>query len=168
MLDLGSGGGIDVLLSAKRVGPTGHAYGLDMTDEMLDLARRNTTEAGATNVTFLKGQIEQIPLADATIDVIISNCVINLSTDKPAVFSEMQRVLRKGGRIGLSDVVVDNDLDPATILEQAVRIGCVAGALTFDAYQQQLTSAGFGDITVMSTHEFGEGLHSAIIRATKA
>ncbi len=113
VLDLGSGGGIDVLLSAKRVGPTGHAYGLDMTDEMLDLARRNATEAGATNVTFLNGQIEQIPLPDASIDVIISNCVINLSTDKPAVFAEMQRVLRSGGRIGISDVVVDNDLDPA-------------------------------------------------------
>lgn len=168
VLDLGSGGGIDVLLSAKRVGPTGHAYGLDMTDEMLDLARRNATEAGATNVTFLKGQIEQIPLPDATIDVIISNCVINLSTDKPAVFAEMRRVLRTGGRIGISDVLVDNDLDPTVILEQAARIGCVAGALTFDAYQQQLSNAGFGEITVTSTHEFGKGLHSAIIRATKA
>ena len=168
VLDLGSGGGIDVLLSAKRVGPTGHAYGLDMTDEMLDLARRNATDAGATNVTFLHGQIEQIPLPDASIDVIISNCVINLSTDKPAVFSEMHRVLRNGGRIGISDVVVDNDLDPALIIEQATRIGCVAGALTFDAYQQQLTNAGFGDITVTATHEFGKGLHSAIIRATKA
>ena len=167
VLDLGSGGGIDVLLSATRVGPTGHAYGLDMTDEMLDLARRNATEAGATNVTFLRGQIEQVPLPDASIDVIISNCVINLSTDKPAVFAEMQRVLRSGGRIGISDVVVDNDLGPDIILEQAKRIGCVAGALTFDAYQLQLTSAGFANITVTSTHEFGEGLHSAIIRATK-
>ena len=135
---------------------------------MLDLARRNATEADATNVTFLKGQIEQIPLSDASVDVIISNCVINLSTDKPAVFAEMQRVLCSGGRIGISDVVVDNDLDPAAILEQAARIGCVAGSLTFDTYQQQLTHAGFTNITVTSTHDFGEGLHSAIIRATKA
>jgi ubiquinone/menaquinone biosynthesis C-methylase UbiE len=138
-----------------------------MTDEMLDLARRNATEAGATNVTFLKGQIEQIPLPDAAIDVIISNCVINLSTDKPAVFAEMQRVLRNGGRIGISDVVVDNDLDPAVIVQQASRIGCVAGALTFDAYQQHLADAGFTNVTVTSTHAFGEGLHSAIVRATK-
>jgi arsenite methyltransferase len=168
VLDLGSGGGIDVLLSAKRVGPTGHAYGLDMTAEMLDLARRNAAEAGAANVTFLHGQIERIPLPDATIDVIISNCVINLSTDKPAVFAEMRRVLRSGGRIGVSDVVVDDDIDPALILEQAARIGCVAGALTFHAYQEQLANAGFVDIAVTSTHEFGDGLHSAIIRATKA
>jgi arsenite methyltransferase len=119
-------------------------------------------------VTFLKGHIEQIPLPDAAIDVIISNCVINLSTDKPAVFAEMQRVLRGGGRIGISDVVVDNDLDPDVIREQAARIGCVAGALTFDAYRQQLTNAGFTGITLGSTHQFGEGLHSAIIRATKA
>jgi SAM-dependent methyltransferase len=168
VLDLGSGGGIDVLLSAKRVGPAGHAYGLDMTDEMLELARRNATEAGATNVTFLHGQIEQIPLPDASIDVIISNCVINLSTDKPAVFAEMHRVLRNSGRIGISDVVVDNDIAPDVILEQATRIGCVAGALTFDAYQQHLVNAGFANITVTTTHGFGEGLHSAIIRATKS
>jgi arsenite methyltransferase len=167
VLDLGSGGGIDVLLSAQRVGPYGHAYGLDMTDEMLALARRNATEAGATNVTFLKGQIEQIPLPDAAIDVIISNCVINLSTDKPAVFAEMQRVLRRGGRVGVSDVLVDEDLDPAVILEQAARIGCVAGALTFSDYRQQLASAGFTDITLTPTHDFGVGLHSVIIRATK-
>ena len=139
-----------------------------MTDEMLDLARRNVTEADATNVTFLKGQIEQIPLPNATIDVIISNCVINLSTDKPAVFAEMQRVLRNGGRIGISDVVVDNDLDPAVILEQATRIGCVAGALSFDTYHRHLINAGFADVTMTSTYEFGEGLHSAIICATKA
>ena len=168
VLDLGSGGGIDVLLSAKRVGPTGHVYGLDMTDEMLDLARRNAAEAGATNVTFLHGHIEQIPLPDASMDVIISNCVINLSVDKAAVFAEMHRVLRSGGRIGISDVVVDNDLDPALIAEQAARIGCVAGALTFDAYRDQLANAGFTNITVSATHEFGEGLHSAIIRATRA
>ena len=167
VLDLGSGGGIDVLLSAKRVGPTGHAYGLDMTDEMLELARRNATEAGAENVTFLRGHIEHIPLPDTSVDVIISNCVINLSTDKPAVFAEMQRVLRAGGRIGISDVVVDDDLDPTVVLEQAARIGCVAGALTFDEYRQHLATAGFADITLTSTHDYSEGVHSAIIRAAK-
>jgi arsenite methyltransferase len=168
VLDLGSGGGIDVLLSARRVGPSGHAYGLDMTDEMLDLARRNAAEAGATNVTFLQGQIERIPLPDASVDVIISNCVINLSTDKPTVFAEIQRVLRRGGRIGISDVVVDNDLDPAVVAEQAARIGCVAGALTFDAYTEQLAAVGFANISVTATHDYGEGVHAAIIRAAKA
>ena len=167
VLDLGSGGGIDVLLSAKRVGPTGHVYGLDMTDEMLDLARRNATEAGAANVTFLKGQIESVPLPDASIDVIISNCVINLSTDKPAVFAEMHRVLRTGGRIGISDVVADDQLEPAVILERAARVGCLAGALTFQGYQDQLAAAGFTDVTVAATHEYDQGIHSAIIRATK-
>ena len=132
----------------------------------VELARRNAAEAGANNVTFLHGQIEQIPLPDEAIDVIISNCVINLSTDKPAVFAEMRRVLRHGGRIGVSDVVADNDLDPAVIIERAPRIGCLAGALTFDAYEQQLAAAGFADITMSVTHEFGEGLYSAIIRAT--
>jgi SAM-dependent methyltransferase len=117
VLDLGSGGGIDVLLSAKRVGPTGHAYGLDMTEEMLALARRNAAEAGTNNVTFLRGQIEEIPLPDATVDVIISNCVINLSTDKPAVFHDTHRVLRGGGRIGISDVVADDNLAPTVILD---------------------------------------------------
>jgi arsenite methyltransferase len=167
VLDLGSGGGIDVLLSARRVGPTGHVYGLDMTDEMLDLARRNAAEAGVANVTFLHGHIEQIPLADALIDVIISNCVINLSIDKPAVFAEMNRVLRPGGRIGISDVVADNDLAPADILERATRVGCIAGALTFDEYDDQLRHSGFSGITVKSTYEFGAGIHSAIVRATK-
>jgi len=167
VLDLGSGGGIDVLLSAKRVGANGHVYGLDMTDEMLDLARRNATEAGATNVTFLKGQIEHVPLPDASIDVIISNCVINLSTDKPAVFAEMHRVLRTGGRIGISDVVADDQLEPAVILERAARVGCLAGALTFEGYQEQLAAAGFTNVTVAATHEYGQGIHSAIIRATK-
>ena len=167
VLDLGSGGGIDAILSAKRVGPTGHVYGLDMTDEMLDLAPRNATEAGATNVTFLHGHIEQIPLADEAIDVIISNCVINLSTDKPAVFAQMQRVLRPGGRIGISDVVADNHLATAYIVKRAARVGCLAGAMTFDDYQCQLRHAGFADITIASTQEYGDGIHSAIIRATK-
>ena len=167
VLDLGSGGGIDVLLSARRVGPTGHVYGLDMTDEMLDLARRNAAEAGAGNATFLHGHIERIPLPDASIDVIISNCVINLSTDKPAVFAQMHRVLRSGGRIGISDVVADNDLEPAVILERATRVGCLSGALTFDEYELQLRHAGFSDVTIMPTHEFGDGIHSAIVRAIK-
>jgi arsenite methyltransferase len=167
VLDLGSGGGIDVLLSARRVGPTGHAYGLDMTAEMLALARRNAAEAGATNVTFLHGQIENIPLPDASIDVIISNCVINLSTDKPAVFGQMHRVLREGGRIGVSDVVAENDLTPPVILERATRVGCLAGALTFDEYRHLLSEAGFAGITITSTFEFGEGIHSAIVRATR-
>ncbi|HZX55413.1 MAG TPA: arsenite methyltransferase [Ilumatobacteraceae bacterium] len=168
VLDLGSGGGIDVLLSARRVGPTGHAYGLDMTDEMIDLARHNATEAGATNVTFLRGQIEEIPLPDASIDVVVSNCVINLSTDKSAVFAEIHRVSRSGGRVGISDVVADDDLEPTVILERAERVGCLAGALTFDAYQRELAKVGFANVTVVPTHEYGEGIHSAIIRATKA
>ncbi|MEP7201297.1 MAG: arsenite methyltransferase [Ilumatobacteraceae bacterium] len=167
VLDLGSGGGIDVLLSAKRVGPSGHAYGLDMTDEMIDLARRNADEAGATNITFLKGQIEAIPLPDESIDVVISNCVINLSTDKPGVFAEMHRVLRPNGRIGVSDVVADNNMEAAVILERASRIGCVAGALTFDSYQRQLVGAGFADVSIHSTYQYDAGIHSAIIRATK-
>ncbi len=167
VLDLGSGGGIDVLLSAKRVGPTGHAYGLDMTDEMLDLARRNASEAGATNVTFLHGHIESIPLPDASIDVIISNCVVNLSTDKPAVFAEMHRVLRSGGRIGISDVVTDNDLDPIHRAQQAERVGCIAGALTFADYDNELAAAGFIAFNATVTHDFGAGIHSAAIRATK-
>lgn len=167
VLDLGSGGGIDVLLSARRVGPTGHVYGLDMTDEMVDLARRNAAEAGATNVTFLHGHIEEIPLPDGSIDVIISNCVVNLSTDKPAVFAQIHRVLRSGGRIGISDVVADNSLEPAVILERANRVGCVAGALTFDEYERQLRHAGFSDISVSATYEYGAGIHSAIVRATK-
>ncbi len=167
VLDLGSGGGIDVLLSAKRVGPTGHAYGLDMTDEMLDLARRNASEAAADNVTFLKGNIEQIPLPDDSIDVIISNCVINLSTDKPAVFAEAHRVLRPGGRLGVSDVVVDDDLTADEILERATRVGCVAGALTFTGYRRQLAAAGFADVTVAPTREYTAGVHAAIIHAIK-
>jgi arsenite methyltransferase len=167
VLDLGSGGGIDVLLSARRVGPTGFAYGLDMTDEMLDLARRNAAEAGADNVEFLKGRIEEIPLADASIDVIISNCVINLSVDKPAVFAEMSRVLRPGGRIGVSDVVAEDQLSPAELAERGSFVGCIAGALSTTAYREGLESVGFADVEITFTHEVADGLHGAIIRARR-
>jgi arsenite methyltransferase len=167
VLDLGSGGGIDVLLSAKRVGPTGKAYGLDMTDEMLELARRNAREAGATNVEFLKGYIEEIPLPDASVDVIISNCVINLSTDKPSVFSEMHRVLRAGGRIGVSDVVAGDELSAEERAERGSYVGCIAGALSFREYEDGLRAAGFHDVEITPTHEPAPGMHSAIVRATK-
>jgi arsenite methyltransferase len=167
VLDLGSGGGIDVLLSAKRVGPLGKAYGLDMTEEMLALARRNAVEAGATNVDFLKGQIEAIPLPAATVDVVISNCVVNLSVDKPAVFAETFRVLRPGGRLGITDVVAEDHLTPEDRAERGAWVGCIAGALTKTEYQTQLAQAGFADISVAFTHQVGDGLHSAIIRATR-
>jgi arsenite methyltransferase len=167
VLDLGSGGGIDVLLSAKRVGPTGKAYGLDMTEEMLALARANAAEAGAINVDFLKGHIEAIPLPAQTVDVVISNCVINLSTDKPATFAETFRVLRRGGRIGITDVVAEDRLSPEDRAERGAWVGCIAGALTKTEYEAQLTAAGFTDISVTFTHQVGDGLHSAIIKATR-
>jgi SAM-dependent methyltransferase len=167
VLDLGSGGGIDVLLSAKRVGPTGKAYGLDMTEEMLALARANAVEAGATNVDFLKGQIEAIPLPADTIDVVISNCVVNLSTDKPAVFAETYRVLKPGGRIGITDVVAEDRLSAEDRAERGAWVGCIAGALTRTEYENGLTAAGFNQISVAFTHQVGDGLHSAIIKATK-
>jgi SAM-dependent methyltransferase len=167
VLDLGSGGGIDVLLSAKRVGPTGKAYGLDMTDEMLDLARRNATEAGATNVEFLRGYIEDVPLPSGSVDVVISNCVINLSTDKPKVFAEMFRVLVGGGRIGISDIVADDSLTPADRAERGSYAGCVAGALSFGEYEAGLRAAGFEDVSITPTHTVGDGLHSAIVQAAK-
>jgi len=167
VLDLGSGGGIDVLLSARRVGPTGKAYGLDMTEEMLALARRNAAEAGATNVEFLKGQIEAIPLPAATVDVVISNCVVNLSVDKPAVFAEITRVLAPGGRIGISDIVAEDHLTPAERAERGSYVGCIAGALTKTEYETGLAAAGLTDIAVTFTHQVGDGLHSAIIKATK-
>jgi SAM-dependent methyltransferase len=167
VLDLGSGGGIDVLLSAKRVGPAGKAYGLDMTEEMLHLARRNAAEAGARNVDFLKGQIEAIPLPAETIDVVISNCVVNLSTDKPAVFAETFRVLKPGGRIGITDVVAEDQLSPADRAERGAWVGCIAGALSRGEYEAGLAAAGFADIAVTFTHQVGDGLHSAIIKATK-
>ena len=167
VLDLGSGGGVDVLLSAKRVGASGFAYGLDMTDEMLELARANAAKAGATNVEFLKGQIEKIPLEDASIDVVISNCVINLSTDKSAVLRETFRVLRPGGRIGVSDVVAENQLSPSERAERGSYVGCIAGALSVDEYRAGLASAGFTDIDVQFTHEVAPGMHGAIVKAVK-
>jgi arsenite methyltransferase len=167
VLDLGSGGGIDVLLSARRVGPTGRAYGLDMTDEMLALALANAARAGATNVEFLKGDIEAIPLPGNTIDVVISNCVINLSVDKPAVFAETFRVLRPGGRIGISDVVADDHLTPAERAERGSYVSCIAGALTFTEYRSGLQAAGFTEIEIIPTQQVADGMHSAIVRATK-
>ena len=167
VLDLGSGGGIDVLLSARRVGPTGFAYGVDMTDEMLELARANAIRAGAANVEFLKGRIEDVPLPDASIDVVISNCVINLSVDKPAVLAEMHRVLAPGGRIGISDVVAEDALTAADRAERGSFVGCVAGALSRGEYLEGLRAAGFTDPSVTFTHEVAPGMHSAIIRAVK-
>jgi SAM-dependent methyltransferase len=167
VLDLGSGGGIDVLLSARRVGTSGKAYGLDMTDEMLELARANAAKAGASNVEFLKGQIEAIPLPDATVDVVISNCVINLSTDKPAVLAETFRVLKPGGRFGVSDVVAEDNLTPAERAERGGWAGCIAGALSFSEYYDGLTAAGFIDVEIIPTHQAADGMHSAIIKARK-
>ncbi|MFH9073201.1 arsenite methyltransferase [Streptomyces alboflavus] len=167
VLDLGSGGGIDVLLSARRVGPTGKAYGLDMTDEMLALALANQKKAGATNVEFLKGTIEAVPLPADTVDVVISNCVINLSTDKPAVFAEMFRVLAPGGRVGVSDVVADDALSPAQRAERGDYVGCIAGALSFSEYRRGLEAAGFTDIEITPTHTVADSMRSAIVRATK-
>jgi arsenite methyltransferase len=167
VLDLGSGGGIDVLLSARRVGPTGFAYGLDMTDEMLALARANATNAGATNVEFIKGQIEAIPLPADTIDVIISNCVINLSADKAAVITEMFRVLKPGGRLGILDVVAEDHLGPDDRLARGSYSGCIAGALSKQEYLESLTLAGFVDITVDYTHAVAAEMHGAIVKAVK-
>ncbi len=154
VLDLGSGGGIDVLLSARRVGPTGFAYGLDMTDEMLALAERNKAEAGEENVTFLKGHIEAIPLPDASVDVVISNCVINLSADKDAVLREAFRVLKPGGRFAVSDVVVEGDLPAAVRTDMESYVGCVAGALEVGDYLQKLGAAGFADAAVEPTRRY--------------
>ena len=167
VLDLGSGGGIDVLLSARRVGQTGFAYGVDMTDEMLALARANAEKAGATNVEFVKGTIEDVPLPDGAVDVVISNCVINLSTDKAAVLAEMFRVLAPGGRIGVSDVVAEDHLEPADRAERGSYVGCIAGALSRREYLDGLAAAGFVDAEVQFTHEAAPGMHSAIVRAVK-
>ncbi|WP_269855549.1 arsenite methyltransferase [Streptomyces sp. RPT161] len=167
VVDLGSGGGIDVLLSARRVGPTGKAYGLDMTEEMLALALANAKKVGATNVEFLKGTIEAIPLPANTIDVVISNCVINLSTDKPAVFAETFRILVPGGRIGVSDVVADDGLTPEQRAERGDYVGCIAGALSFTEYREGLEAAGFINVEITPSHQVADGMHSAIVRATK-
>ena len=167
VLDLGSGGGIDVLLSARRVGPSGKAYGLDMTEEMLALARRNAAEAGTANVEFLKGHIEQVPLPAATVDVVISNCVVNLSVDKPAVFAETFRVLKPGGRLGVSDIVAEDHLTPEQRAERGSYVGCIAGALSQTEYEGGLVEAGFTQVSVTFTHQVGDGVHSAIIKATR-
>jgi arsenite methyltransferase len=167
VLDLGSGGGIDVLLSARRVGPSGFAYGVDMTDEMLALARANAAKAGAVNVEFRKGEIEALPLSDAVVDVVISNCVINLSTDKPAVLAEMFRVLVPGGRIGISDVVTEDHLTQADRAAAGSYVGCIAGALSRSEYLNGLTAAGFANASVTFTGEAAPGMHSAIIQAVK-
>ena len=167
VLDLGSGGGIDVLLSAQRVGPTGKAYGLDMTDDMLALARENQRRSGVENVEFLKGEIENVPLPDGSVDVVISNCVINLSADKPAVLAEMFRVLVPSGRIGISDVVAEDDLTPADRAAAGSYVGCIAGALSRAEYLAGLAAVGFTDTSVTFTNEAAPGMHSAIIRAVK-
>jgi SAM-dependent methyltransferase len=167
VLDLGSGGGIDVLLSARRVGPAGHAIGVDMTDEMLDLARRNADEAGAANVEFRKGTIERLPVDDASVDVVISNCVINLASDKTAVFAEIARVLKPGGRMGVSDIVADDLLTPEQRAERGSYVGCIAGALSFREFRAGLRDVGLTDVEVVPTHQVAEGMHSAIVRATK-
>ena len=167
VLDLGSGGGIDVLLSARRVGPTGRVFGLDMTDEMLALAQRNAAEAGAANVEFLKGHIEAIPLPAASVDVIISNCVVNLAADKQAVFREIARVLRPGGRIGITDIVAEDHLTPEQRAERGSFAGCIAGALSFAEFRTGLESVGLGNVRLTPTHTVVEGMVSAIIQATK-
>jgi arsenite methyltransferase len=167
VLDLGSGGGIDVLLSARRVGPSGFAYGVDMTDEMLTLARANAARAGTGNVEFLKGEIENLPLPAAAVDVVISNCVINLSVDKPAVLAEMFRVLAPGGRIGITDVVAEDHLSAADRTAAGSYVGCIAGALSRGEYLDGLSAAGFTDVSVTFTSQAAPGMHSAIIRAVK-
>ena len=167
VLDLGAGGGIDVLLSGRRVGPTGRVFGLDMTDEMLTLAQRNVADAGATNVELLRGQIEDIPLPTNAVDVVISNCVVNLAADKPAVFREIARVLRPGGRIGITDIVADDTLTPGQRAERGSYVGCIAGALSFSEFENGLRDAGLVDVTLTPTHSVAEGMFSAIVKATK-
>jgi SAM-dependent methyltransferase len=167
VLDLGSGGGIDVLLSAKRVGPTGRAIGLDMTDEMLALAQRNAREAGATNVEFVRGHIEDIPLPAESVDVVISNCVINLAADKPAVFREIARVLRPGGRMGVTDIVAEDRLTAEERAERGSYAGCIAGALSVSEFRAGLEAVGLTDVSVIPTHEVADGMLSAIVKATK-
>lgn len=165
VLDLGSGGGIDVILSARRVGPSGLVYGLDMTDQMLELARTNAAAAGLTNAIFLKGMIEVIPLPSESVDVVISNCVVNLSTDKGAVLSEIARVLKPGGRVGVSDVVAEDRLSPAERAERGSHVGCIAGALSRSEYEAGLTAAGLAGVEVTFTHRVADGMHGAIVKA---
>jgi SAM-dependent methyltransferase len=167
VLDLGSGAGIDVLLSGKRVGPTGTVYGLDMTDEMLALARENAHRAGAGNVHFLKGLIEEIPLEDASVDVVISNCVVNLSPEKDRVLTEIARVLRPGGRIGISDVVAEDRLSRHDRAERGSYVGCIAGALSVSEYRAGLGAVGLVGVEVEFTHSVADGMHGAIVRARK-
>ncbi len=167
VLDLGSGGGLDVILSAKRVGPTGIAWGLDMTEEMLALARANAAAAGVSNAHFLRGQIEDVPLPAESVDVVISNCVINLSTDKPAVFRELARVLKPGGRLGISDIVADDGLSASERAERGSYVGCIAGALAKTEYEEGLAAAGFEDISVELTYEAADGMHGATVKAAK-
>jgi arsenite methyltransferase len=167
VLDLGSGGGIDVILSARRVGETGLAYGLDMTDEMLALACENAQAAKIRNAIFVKGVIEEIPLPADSIDVVISNCVVNLSTDKPAVLTEIARVLRPGGRIGISDVVAEDRLSPEGRAERGSYVGCIAGALSKGEYEAGLEAAGFEQISIEFTHQVADGMHGAIVKAVK-
>jgi ubiquinone/menaquinone biosynthesis C-methylase UbiE len=167
VLDLGSGAGADVLISARRVGATGKAIGLDMTDEMLELARANAAEAGVTNVEFLKGYLEEIPLPDASVDVVISNCVINLAGDKQRVLGEAARVLRPGGRFAVSDVIADEDMDDATRADMAAYTGCIAGALTEVEFRAALAAAGLADVEIRETHRVHAHASSAIVRARK-
>jgi arsenite methyltransferase len=167
VLDLGSGGGIDVLLSARRVGRDGKVYGLDMTDEMIALAEANARKAQATNVEFLKGIIEDIPLPAASVDVVISNCVVNLSPEKDKVLAEIARVLRPGGRIGISDVVAEDHLTPADRAERGSHVGCIAGALSISEYREGLASAGLESVEVELTHRVADGMHGAVVRAYK-
>jgi ubiquinone/menaquinone biosynthesis C-methylase UbiE len=167
VLDLGSGSGADVLISARRVGPNGHAIGLDMTDEMLELARSNAREAGLANVEFLKGYIEEIPLPDASVDVVISNCVLNLSGDKPKAIREAARVLKPGGRFAISDVIADPDMDEATRADMRQWTGCIAGALTTAQFERALADAGLAEIDIRETHRVHEHAGAAIIRARK-
>jgi SAM-dependent methyltransferase len=167
VLDLGSGGGLDVLLSARRVGPAGVAFGLDGSTDMLALARANAAKAEVSNARFLLGRIEDIPLPDEHVDVVISNCVVNLSGDKPRVLREAFRVLRQGGRLGISDVIADADLDPAERAEAEHMVGCANGALTAREYRDFLAAAGFTGVTITMTSDAGGGLHSAIVKAVK-
>jgi SAM-dependent methyltransferase len=167
VLDLGSGGGLDVLLSARRVGPEGTVYGLDMTDEMLELGKQNAEKAGLRNVHFLKGLIEQIPLPSESVDVVISNCVVNLSIDKPAVLTEIARVLKPGGRIGISDIVAEDHLSPDERAQRGSYVGCIAGALSEGEFRAGLDEAGLVDVEIVRTHDVADAMHSAIVRARK-